>query len=218
MAAIALVLSLGLVVPSTLGGSALADTSSSRGNNKNMDETVFHCDIDGEEGYEVPFEVASANQNVWKDKNSATAIVVRLRVDALDSFYEVLDDPTGTAVDFADPDVYWFDGPFDYPHGKPNGWQTVRCTANISYEYTATADDLVDAPHLPFAFIPDDPETEEDEEKAATYLVTDTYLYDVTIGGNGPKAKAASADDGQSADRAVKAKHGKHRGKGKRGR
>jgi hypothetical protein len=223
MAAIMLVATLGLVVPSTLGGSASADippNPTDHNDHRPYVETTFDCDLDGVEGYETPYELVSTfSSTMWQDKNSTTVLVQRLRVDVLDSFYTVLDDPTGTAVDFADPDVYWSDVPQDYPNGKPKGWQTVRCTEVVSYEYTATADDLIDAPHLPFVFIPDDPETEEDEEKAATYLETDTNLYDVTIDGNGPKANAAGANDVSGTDRQGKAKkQGKHKGKGKRGR
>lgn len=208
MAAIALVASLGLIVPSNFGGSALADMSSSRGHNPNLVETIFNCDLDRNGSYETAYELVSTfNSKMWQDKNSTAVLVQRLRVDVIDSFYQVLDDPTGTAVDFADPDVYWFDGPQDYPQGggKPKGWKTVRCTEVVSYEYTATAEDA-DLEDLDFV-------------EGVTYLETDTNLYDVTIGGNGPKAKAASADDGQSADRQAKAKKGgKQKGKGKRGR
>jgi hypothetical protein len=64
-----------------------------------------------------------------------------------------------------------------------------------------------------------DLEDPSEVDDCVTYLVTETNLYDVTIGGNGPKAKSASTDDAPSADRQVKAKkQGKHRGKGKRGR
>lgn len=205
IAAIAVVVSLGLVLPSTLGGFASADMSSSRGKNPNLVETIFECDRDGNGSYETEYELVSTfNSTMWQDKNSTTVLVQRLRVDVIDSFYEVLDDPTGTAVDFADPDVYWFDGPQDYPHGKPKGWKTVRCTEVVSYEYTATAEDAA-LEHLSFV-------------EGVTYIETDTNLYDVTISGSkGAKAKSASADDAPSADRQVKSKKAnKHRGKGKR--
>lgn len=206
-AAIALVVSLGLIAPGSLGGSALADVKpppNDNVRNPQYVETVFNCDLDGVEGYETPYELVSTfGAKMWQDKNSTTVLVQRLRVDVIDSYYEVLDDPTGTAVDFADPDVYWFDGPQDYPNGKPKGWQTVRCTEVVSYEYTATAEDAALA-HLSFV-------------EGVTYIETDTNLYDVTIGGNGPKAKSASPDGAPSADRQVKAKkQARHRGKGKR--
>ena len=163
-------------------------------------KTVFDCDLDGNGSYETPFELVSTfNSTMWQDKNSGAVLVQRLRVDVLDSFYEVLDDPKGTAVDFADPDVYWFDGPQDYSNGKPKGWQTVRCTEEVSYEYTATAKDEK-LPDLSFV-------------AGVTYIETDTNLYDVTIGGNGPKAKGAGANDVSGTDLQGKAKK-----QGKRGR
>jgi hypothetical protein len=209
-AAIALVATLGLVVPSTFGGSASADIS-----DHDQDpyvDTTFTCDLDGDgyieettdgvvvHGYDDTFELVSTEKAlVWQDTNSNTVIGQRLRVDVLDSFYEVLDDPSGTAENVADPDVYWFNGPQVYSQGggKPKGWQTVRCTEVISYEYTANFDDE----QLGLGFVED-----------VLYLETDTNLYDVTIShARSGAVKAASADDGKH-----KAKNGgKHRSKSK---
>ena len=109
--------------------------------------------------------------------------------------------------------MYWWDGPQDYSQGggKPKGWQTVRCTEVVKYDYTATAADLEVG--LPFVY-------DVTTGKGALYEVTETKLYDVEIiGGNGPQAKAAGANDVSGTDRQGKAKkQGKHKGKGKRGR
>ena len=231
-AAIALVVTLGLIAPGSLGGSALADIKpppNENVRNPQYVETVFECDLDGNGSYETPYELVSTfNSTMWQDKNSSTIIVQRLRVDVLDSFYTVLDDPTGTAVDFADPDVYWFDAQ-DYSQGggKPNGWETVRCTEIVEYGWSPfpseSTPEFNEEHGLSFVQTDEcevfgDLEDPSEVDDCVTYLETDTNLYDVTIsGGKGAKAKSASADDAPSADRAVKAKKtGKHRGKGKR--
>lgn len=199
--AVALIVSLGLLMPSTFGGPASADVKpppnggktppNDHARNPLYVETVFHCDLDGEEGYEVPYEAVTTHQFMWQVKNSTMVIVKRHNVDTIYSSYEVLDDPTGTAEDFDDPDVYWSDGPNAYPDPWPKGWKTVRCTADFSYEYTATAEDLDLDPPLPFV-------------EGVTYIETDTELFEVTISGKDPKVKAAKAKMG-----------GKHHGKGK---
>jgi hypothetical protein len=229
-AAIALVVSLGLIVPGSLGGSVLADIKPPPHENPQSVDTIFECDLDGNGSYETPYELVSTfGARMWQDQNSNTIIVQRLRVDVLDSFYTVLDDPTGTAVDFADPDVYWFDGPQDYPNGKPKGWQTVRCTEIVEYGYSPFLDETTpefnEEHGLSFVQTDEcevfgDLEDPSEVDDCVTYLVTETNLYDVTISGSkGNKAGAATADDVPSADRQVKAKkQGKHRGKGKRGR
>ena len=183
-AAIALVATLGLVVPGTFGGSASADISD-HGQGPYVD-TTFTCDLDGDGTYETYDLVSTSESVMWQDTKSNTVIVQRLRVDVLDSFYEVQDDPTGTADDFADPDVYWFDGPTEL-HGGPR-WQAQRSaqgvdnragTEVVSYPYTANMDDEL----LRIGFV-----------EGVTYLETDN-LYDVTISGAGDgKVKATSAD------------------------
>jgi hypothetical protein len=203
-AAVALVVSLGLAVPGTLGGSASADISD---HNPKLVETTFDCDLDGNGTYETAYQLVSTQSStMWQDTNSSTVIIQRLRVDVLGSVYTALPaenpgDPVG--VDFEDPDVYWFDGPQDYDQGggKPNGWTTVRCTEEVSYEYPATAADA----RLGIGFV-----------EGARYIETDTNLYDVTISSPRRSAavQAASTDEGKHNAK----KGGKHRGKGKRGR
>ena len=237
-AAIALVLSLSLIVPAFFGGPALADVKpppNDNVRNPQYVETVFECDLNGDadegdegDGYETTYELVSTfGSTMWQDKNSSTIIVQRLRVDVIDSFYEVINDPTETAENFNDPDVFWFDGPQDYPNGKPKGWQTVRCTEIVEYGWSPfpseSTPEFNEEHGLSFVQTDEcevfgDLEDPSEVDDCVTYLVTETNLYDVTISGNGPKAKSASADGAPSADRAVKAKHGKHRGKGKRGR
>jgi hypothetical protein len=205
--AITLVAVLSLVASGAPSGPASANQENSRGHNPNLVETVFDCDRNGDGIYETPYELVSTfNSVMWQDKNSTAVLIQRLRVDVIDSYYTALppenpDDPVGT--DFADPDVYWFDGPQDYSQGggKPKGWKTVRCTEVVSYPYTATADDAA----LGIGFV-----------EGARYTETDTNLYDVTIRPNGQgQAKAANADHKSQAERQHKAKkNGKHRHKG----
>jgi hypothetical protein len=201
IAIVALIATLGLIVPGTFGESASANQENSRGHNPNLVETVFNCDRDGNGSYETPYELVSTfSSTMWQDKNSTAVLVQRLRVDVIDSFYTALPaenpgDPVG--VDFADPGVYWFDGPQDYSQGggKPKGWKTVRCTEVVSYPYTATHDDAL----LGIGFV-----------EGARYTETDTNLYDVTISPNGQgKVKSASAKN---------AANGKQRHKGRRHR
>jgi hypothetical protein len=239
-AAIALVLSLGLIVPAFFGGPALADVKpppNDNVRNPQYVETVFHCDLngdaddgDGGDGYETAYELVSTfGAKMWQDKKSSTILVQRLRVDVKDSHYEVVQDPTGDAVAFDDPDAYWFDSPGGaLPNGgNPKGWQTVRCTEIVEYGYSPFPSEATpefnEEHDLSFVQTDEcevfgDLEDPSEVDDCVTYLVTETNLYDVTISGNGPKAKSASADGAPSADRAVKAKHGKQRGKGKRGR
>jgi hypothetical protein len=65
-------------------------------------------------------------------------------------------------------------------------------------------------------FVADDPDTEDVVEPSLTYHYTDIFhIKALVTNNNGAKAKAAGAGDGApSADRAVKAKHGNHKGKG----
>lgn len=195
IAAVALIVSLGLVVPGLLVGSARAGLENSGGHNPQRVDTTFNCDLNGDGSYETSYELVSTfSSTMWQDKNSNKVIVQRLRVDVIDSYYV---DPTGVAAPVLDPDVYWFDGPqsYDQGGGKPKGWKTVRCTEIVSYLYTATADDVA----LGLGFI-----------EGVEYLETDTNLYDVTVSpAGGGNAKAAKAEG--------KHKRGAHKGK-KRGR
>jgi DNA-binding CsgD family transcriptional regulator len=227
-AAIALVLSLGLIVPAFFGGPALADVKpppNDNVRNPQYVDAVFHCDLDGDaasdtdyEAYETEYKLVSTfNSTMWQDKNSTTVLVQRLRVDALSSDYHtvLVPDPDGLAFPFFDDEPEWFGPRRDYRQGggKPNGWKTVRCWSTDETEFTPNGDDAAMEPRL----VP-----------GATYLVVDTYLYDVTIHPNGgSKVQAASADGGTvkaasaddnvgGAERKTEAKKGgKHRGKGK---
>lgn len=70
MAIIALVVSLGIVLPSTFGGSALANPS----NNPNASITELKCDIAGKA---VTYQVLSTdNAASWRDTNSSTVFTV----------------------------------------------------------------------------------------------------------------------------------------------
>lgn len=181
MTAVGLVASLGLAVPSTLGGSASADVNNSRGHNPNLSEPyTWHCDLDGNGDYETEYLLSStSNSEARAVQGSNLVLMRRLWVDVIDSYYTVIDDPTGTAEPVHDPDVYWFDGPHTYPQGggKPKGWQTVRCISVTEDEYTATADDAA----LGLGFV-----------EGVTYLETDTKLWDATMSQVG-KGKARSA-------------------------
>ena len=172
MAALALVASLGLIVPSSFGGPASADVYNSDGHNPNMGPTYFfHCDLDGNGTYETEYELASTNNAKGRQvQNSTLVLQVRQLIDVLDSWYEVLD-PKSTSPDVSDPDVYWFHGPLSYPQ---KGWTTVRCTSIASGEYTATAEDA----ELGLGFV-----------EGELYTEFDLKLWDVTLSQGGQKGK-----------------------------
>jgi hypothetical protein len=218
--AIVLVASLGMIVPGSFGGQVAADVNSARHHNPNgavpMGATTyfFHCDLDGDaipapedlELYETKYELDSTFNSMARHVQSGNLVLMRRQqIDILDSWYEVVD-PESTSPDVYDPDVYWYEGPEEYPQGggKPNGWKTVRCTSIASDYYTANADDVL----LGLGFV-----------EGELYIEYDLKLWDVTLSQAGKRVSADSADDAPSADRAPAAKkQGKHRGKGKRGR
>jgi hypothetical protein len=237
-AAIALVASLGLIAPSTFGGSASADVSE---NNRNFVSTTLNCDLDGIEGYEAPFElVSTGSSTMWQDKNSTTVVVQRL-TDLQYSTYEVVNDPTNTAVNFFDPIGYWSLEPnaHNYPQANHKGQRRVLCQEVVQYPYAPYLGEADPAPEdvdlFPAEFVqsPDCPDDAEDpaledpehpgefipreeykidgDYVCVTYLETDTWLYEVTLSGKpgGAKVKSASADDdAPSAERQTKAKKG----------
>ncbi len=232
LAAVALVTSLGLVVPSTFGDSVSADVSS---NGRRFVSTTFNCDLDGDGSYETEYKLVSTESStMWQVEGSTTVVVQRLK-DLQHSTYTVDHDPTGEAYDFFEPTGYWSPEPDarNYPQANHKGWKITNCTETVQYLYSPYATEsfghLNDVALVPdFVQSPDCPEdpdsiegAREDLPECVTYLETDTWLYDVTLTGKpGAAAKSASADDdATSADRQVKAKkNGKHRGKGKRGR
>jgi hypothetical protein len=222
MAAVTLVATLGLVAPSTFGGWASADIPVNPGghpDNPNNVTSTFYCDVDGqgtgEAQYETKYDlVSTGSSTMWQDQKSNTILVQRLKIDVKDSHYVVVQDPTGDAVPFDDPDTYWFDGPKTYPNGKPKGWQTVRCTEIVEYGYSPFPDESTPEFNEKYglSFVQTDEcevfgdlEDPSEVDDCVTYLVTETNLYDVTIGGSGKgQTKAAGAKS---------AAHGKHRHK-----
>jgi hypothetical protein len=112
---------------------------------------------------------------------------------------------------------------------------TTQCLRNgvlqdLCFENKWVADDLFDVedskPCLVegvesdkcMRYVPDDPDTDVNEEVIVTYHYTDIITIKAQVtGNNGANVKAASADDdAATADRQVKSKKGdKHRGKGK---
>ena len=65
MAAVALVATLGLAVPSILGGSALADIKpppNDHVGNPQFVETSIDCDLDGDGEYETAYDVSGDDQ------------------------------------------------------------------------------------------------------------------------------------------------------------
>ena len=200
--ALALVASLGFVVPSTLGGSVSADISHNP--NLNLDDPFpMACDLDGDSNddttyvpshYETTYNfLSTANSRVFHDPNSNTVMTQRERIDVLQAEYVPLPpeepgDPEGTYL--LDTEVEWFDEFFAddiYPHGKPKGRKTVRCV-NIAdpYEWTIPAEEAVLESRL---------------VEGATYLETDWQLFEVMLSASG-KAKAQAQH---------KHKGGKHR-------
>lgn len=224
MAAIALVTTLGLLMPSTFGGPAAADVNSSRGRNPNLaDLYYFDCDVDGVVGdYETRYDLASTFSAEGRHvQGSNLVLMVRYRYDIKDDHYEVVQDPTETAVDFDDPDTYWFDSPGSaLPNGgNPKGWTTVLCrNEGIDDDYVPNASDVA----LGIGFVQTDECLEDPSAENPDCVVYDeswTNYWAVTLSQGGKRVGADSADDSPSADVAPKAKkQGKHRGKGKRGR
>ncbi len=213
-AAIALVVSLGLIVPGSFGGPVSADITHNP--NLNLDDPFpMACDLDGDSNndteyvkshYETTYDFRStANSFVWHDLNSNTVMTQRERIDVLQVDYVAL-----TAVPPSYPSVFtdytaeWFDvffAPDIYLKGKPNGRKTVRCV-NIAapYEYTNSVEEA---------------ELDKEGQIAAgvPYSEIDYQLFEVKLSASGKgKAQAASADDGQHKAK----KDGKHRHNGKR--
>ena len=223
MAAIVLVVSLGLIAPGSFGGPASADVNSSRGNNPNLaDQYSFDCDVVGVVGdFETTYVLASTfNANARHVQGSNLVLMLRYRFDVKDSHYEVVNDAGTNAVDFDDPETYWFDGPGNaLPNGgNPKGWKTVLCTNQGTDLYAPNAEDVA----LGIGFVQTDECLEEpsnEDPDCVTYEETFTNYWAVTLSQGGKRVAADSVDDSQSADRAPTAKkQGKHRGKGKRGR
>ncbi len=98
MAAIVLVVSLGLIVPGSFGGPASADVDNSRPNNPNLaDLYSFDCDLDGDlvldadDTFETTYDLASTfNANGRHVQGSNLVLMSRYRFDVKDSHYEVV--------------------------------------------------------------------------------------------------------------------------------
>jgi hypothetical protein len=190
-AAVALVVSLGLIVPSSFGGPASADIS----HNPNRDQTPFtlHCDLNGDSNadteyvashYEVTYDFVQIENKregskSFHDLESKTVMTHSERIDVLQAEYEALTAvPAGYPVHFIDTTVEWFDEFFAgdvYPHGKPKGRKTVRCV-NISdpYEFTVPADEAA---------------LDQEQQVAAdvTYDETDWQLFEVVLTAKRPR-------------------------------
>jgi hypothetical protein len=228
MAAIVLVASLGLIVPGSFGGPAAADVDNSRGHNPNLaDLYYFDCDVVGVTGdYETRYELASTfNAEGRHIQGTNLVLMSRFRYDIKDDHYEVVQDPTETAVNFDDSDTYWFDSPGSaLPNGgNPKGWKTVLCRNEGRDLYAPNREDVEKVnPKFGLSFVQtdeclDDPD--KDNPKCVVYEETWTNYWAVTLSQTGKRVSADNADDSPSADRAPSAKkQGKHRGKGKRGR
>lgn len=212
MAAVGLVTSLVLVVPSTFGDSALADISP---HNPHRVTATFDCDLDSNGSYETAFDlVSTGHSTMWQDTHSSTVLVQRLKIDVLSSDYTVYHDPTHSAVDFHDATADWWFTPQDYTqgtgagqgngkgngkgqgNGKPQGLKTVRCTETNSYLYAPYPSDVAlndqfgltfvqntDTDATPGSCPNEAPVAREDLPDCVTYTETDTTLYDVTVSG-----------------------------------
>lgn len=158
MAAVGLIATMGLAIPSTLGGAALADISP---HNPHRVKATFNCDLDGNGSYEKAYDLVSTESStMWQDTQSKTVLVQRLKIDVLYSDYTVYRDPTHTAVDFHDATADWWFTPQDYTQGtgagqgnstsngkgqgkgKPPGLKTVRCTETNTYHYAPYESDV----------------------------------------------------------------------------
>ena len=202
MAAVVLVMSLGLVMSSSFGGSASADPKP--GSGRTEDPRWFYCDLDGNGTNETPYEVVSQGngQAGFHDLHSSTVLVYK---------YDQTTERNFPFIDSTDPDAPVDDREFvdiTYPIRKNNQGNTTKqqpqpvpCHEGLdefkfAVDITACCDPLIEGAH---------------------YHVYESRTWYVTLSGDGQGAvKAASADNGKhSADRQHKAKNGgKHRSKG----
>jgi hypothetical protein len=205
-AAVTLVASLGLLAPSSLGGPALADIKpppNDHVRNPQYVEDIYHCDLNGDGDYETKYELVSTfGSAMWQVKNSNTVLVL-VSFDLQSSTYEVVHDPTGTAVNFVDPIGYWSpepEGP-GQPNGQHKGQRRVLCENTTEYNFAPfdsdveQGEDLVDDGIWDANFVqteecPDDPDSiavpreeykVDGEFVCVTYHETDNYLVEVTI-------------------------------------
>jgi hypothetical protein len=196
-AAMGLVLSLGLIAPSSFGGSVSADVSP---NNPNSFMTTLTCTIGGEKiVYEV---VTTGSAASFQDLNSSTTFVVSYAVEH--RVYTVKEPAPGGGEDVGD--VFELDTSFGpgWPKAKKNGHQDqLRECVGETDEFDTVGDG--------------DP----GEVIGTLYRVEETVTWWVKVSGNRQGAVAAASVDDQAVDRQSnsKSKKAKHkRGKGKRGR
>jgi hypothetical protein len=216
MAAVVLIMSLGLIMPSSFGGSASADPKPGSGTTE--EPRLFYCDLDGDGDYSnaTPFEVVSQSFGyaTFHDLPSTTVLTA-----LYDQRVEV-NDPFPPAPPVSEPDGREGEVVITYPiryynqgkglKGGPNA-QVVPCHEGPPDEYTYIEDITACCDPL----VP-----------GQEYRVFGDRTWYVMLSGNGKgTVQAASTDDGgtQSADHPQKSKHkhkkgGSKRHKGKRGR
>lgn len=191
-AAVALVASLGLIVPGSFGGSVVADVTHNPHLNLISDPFPVSCDLDGDSSndttyvashYEATYYFQSvAKSESWHDLHSNTIMTQNERIDVLRGDYVAQDAvPPGYPSTFTDNTVEWY----DYFNGDnvyriPKGRKMVRCI-NISESY----DDLY-SPELAAL------DQEQQIAPNVPYKVVDYQLFMVKLSASGKTANGKS--------------------------
>jgi hypothetical protein len=242
LVALTVVASLGLVMPSALGGSVLADFKPDSPHISDPD--FIDCDLDGNGSYETHYDLQQkeAPPNL-QDTHSNTVIVLR-QVDLLYSDYTVVHDPhdpsqSGPAVSFHDPIGYWDPKPRNINPSDPNdqasvgkaqrkGQKQVLCTTAYEYDYAPYKSDIEQGAKLVKAGVwtqnfvqstacdedSDTPAdaTREELPQCVTYHEQDTWQWTVTVSGKPVQAASLKAGSTKDADRSPSSRHTHQRG------
>jgi hypothetical protein len=216
--AVALVASLGLVMPGSLGGPVFADRDVTK-------DLTVQCDALGDTVYQVTATDHEPSGNLATLQLQGSTLVLVPQQGTITTVYTAIepDDPEaaiplpandpslgGNPVSFEIPPDHpyaYLGGEFSRGGAKPNKKNLIDCVV------------VDDSPDNYYAAEQFDVDGDSRFVLGVTYHYTDTYAIKAVVSGGRAGAKAASADGAQSADRQHKAKKGgKHRGKGKRGR
>jgi hypothetical protein len=222
-AAMALVATLGLVVPSSFGGTASADISRQDG----IQLMLITCDFDGNASYEYTSDVIAIDHDpggkrlgTMQDQDTRSNLAFVPMEGYVDTIFTAIDPvPPGYPITFLIPpenDYAYLGGEFNRggTNGKKNLIDCIVVDDSPENNYPAgESEDNVTGCHS-LSGVPLD--VDEcffvDEDDPVTYHYKDIYTIKAEVTGNsGPAAQAAGADDGHHKAK----KGGKHRHKGK---